>query len=88
MRRMLKNGNIKSFRIDRRFRITSDEIERFGKGEDTINLLEAAKMLGIANQNVIRRLLRTGQLTGFRLGARGPWRITLESIDQLMSGEA
>jgi len=86
IRRLIEKGHIKSFRIGSLIRVSSEEIERFGMAEDMINLAEAAKMLGVANVT-IRRMMRSGKLEGFRVGMKGPWRISIQSIEKLMRGE-
>ena len=87
IRRLIAKGHIKSFRVGNLLRVSQEEVVRFGAGEDTINLLEAAKMLSVATVT-IRRMMRTGKLEGFRVGMRGPWRISIKSIEDLMKGES
>lgn len=52
--------------------------------EPPLSIPETAQRLR-ASEQVVRRALRRGELEGFKIGRA--WRITPESVDQLLRGK-
>jgi excisionase family DNA binding protein len=81
LRRFIKSGAIKYFRLGKRMRISADEIEKFG---NVVNLKEAADILGV-HPLTVNRLIKSGRLKAYRIGR--PYRIAISDLEQFMQSE-
>ena len=81
LRRLMKSGEIKFFRVGRGIRISAEEIERLG---NSVTLQEAADILGV-HSFTIRRLIKSGKLRAHRIGR--PYRIARSDLELLMKSE-
>jgi len=81
LRRLIRNGEIKFFRLGTRIRIDANEIERFG---NMVNLKQAADILGVHGLT-IRRMIKSGSLKAIKIGR--PYRIEISEIERIMQVE-
>ncbi len=81
LRRLMRTGRIKYFRINHHIRILASEIERF---QSDISINEAADILGV-HTVTIRRLIESGKLPAHKVGR--PYRIAVVDLHKLMVSE-
>jgi excisionase family DNA binding protein len=78
VRRLMKTGEFKFFRVGNSVRIASSEVDRFF---NMVTLKEASGILGV-HEITIRRLIKSGKLPSFRIGRC--YRIDISDIEKIM----
>lgn len=86
LRRAIKNGRVKTFRVGRLLRISLEELRNCIEVEGCLSLEDAADILGVS-AITIRRLVKAGTIKAFRFSDNGPFRINQSEIDRMMRGE-
>ena len=85
LRRAIAIKRIRTVKLGRYLRIPADEIHRLvEESEQTLSVLEAAEVLGIKT-TLLRSLLKSGKVKGFRFADAGRFRIPKHEIDRLLS---
>jgi excisionase family DNA binding protein len=83
LRRAIKSGRIKTVRLGRLLRITSEELEKLVRGDKVLlTAQEAAEILGVSTF-MIRELIKSGKIDAFRLANKGPFKIPKSEIDRI-----
>lgn len=64
-----------------------EQVEHIVKfmGKRALSLKETAKMLNVS-PDTVRRAIKSGSIKAFRLNKAGDYRISIEELDQFMSG--
>lgn len=87
LRRSIQLGRIKTVHVGRLLRIPSAEINRLVKGQELLNVKEAADILNVGVA-MIRTLIKSGQMEAFRLADAGPFKIPRKEVEKFMKGES
>lgn len=85
LRRAIASGRIRTVRIGRLLRITSEEVESLLHGEtDFVEAHEAAKILNVSTAT-IRGLIKTGKIKGIKLslGTGGHYKIPKKEVERI-----
>lgn len=53
--------------------------------ERDLKAVEVAQRLGL-HTNTVKRMLKRGELSGYRIGTRGDWRVTHEALETFRRG--
>lgn len=83
LRRSIQLGRIKTVYVGKFLRIPAQEINRLVKGQDVLNVKEAAEILNVG-VIMIRNLIKSGQMEAFRLADAGPFKIPRKEVERFM----